>query len=100
MADKKVLERCVQFHKALSNPVRLRIVEELLQRELCQCEIFPKIGLAQSTLSSYLSQLVRVGILAERRDGQRKLYRIANERIANLLELTKKTLQEVIEGTS
>ena len=36
----------IQFHKALANPERLRIVELLEQGEMCQCDIYPAIGLA------------------------------------------------------
>ncbi|MGD2072348.1 MAG: metalloregulator ArsR/SmtB family transcription factor [Candidatus Thorarchaeota archaeon] len=74
------------FHKALSNPTRLEIVDLLLDGELCQCEIFPKIGLSQSTVSSYLTQLVKAGILKVRKDGTRKLYSLTNSRIVKLIE--------------
>ncbi len=96
MTDEQLLMRCVEFHKALSNPVRLRIVEELLEGELCQCEILPRIGLAQPTISAYLSQLVRVGILAERREGKRKLYRIASHEISELMRLTRKAISSMM----
>jgi DNA-binding transcriptional ArsR family regulator len=74
------------FHKALSNPERLRIVDFLADGEQCQCEIFPRIGLSQSTVSAYLTQLVRAGILKVRRDGTRKLYSISDPRIRRMIE--------------
>jgi ArsR family transcriptional regulator len=95
VSDDKLLNWRVEFHKALSNPIRLRIVEDLLEGEECQCEIFPRIGLSQSTVSSYLSQLVDAGILESRRDGKRKLYSISNEEIAGLLQRIKETVESV-----
>ncbi len=89
MVDERTIERCAQFFKALSNPERLRILDELLSEELCQCELFPRVQLAQSTVSSYLSQLVRVGVLKHRKEGQRKIYTIADPRISELLKLTR-----------
>ncbi len=83
--DEKLLRWRTDFHKALSNPIRLQIVESLLKGEKCQCEIFPEIGLSQSSVSAYLSQLVRAGILNVRRDGIRKLYSIATPRIFRVL---------------
>ena len=83
--DEKLLKWRTEFHKALSNPIRLQIVESLLKGERCQCEIFPEIGLSQSSVSAYLSQLVRAGILNVRRDGTRKLYSIATPRILGML---------------
>lgn len=86
MTTDREMEWRVQFHKALSNPVRLRIVEFLADGEQCQCEIFPKIGLSQSTISAYLTQLVRTGILQVRRDGTRKLYSLSDRRVKRMIE--------------
>jgi len=86
MSTDREMEWRVQFHKALSNPVRLRIVEFLAGGEQCQCEIFPEIGLSQSTLSAYLTQLVRAGILKVRRDGTRKLYSLSDKRVKRMIE--------------
>lgn len=76
----------VYFHKALSNPERLKIVDFLADGEQCQCDIFPQIGLSQSTVSAYLTQLVRSGILNVRRDGTRKLYSLSDSRIRRMIE--------------
>ena len=78
-----------EFHKALSNPVRLQIVELVLDGEMCQCDIFPAIGHSQSTVSSYLSQLVRSGILKVKRDGTRKLYSISDPGILKALDIMR-----------
>ena len=82
----KETEWMVHFHKALNNPERLKIVDILLEGEQCQCDIFRQIGLSQSTVSSYLTQLVRAGILNVRRDGTRKLYGFSDVRIQRLIE--------------
>ncbi len=83
--DKKTEWR-VHFHKALSNPERLKIVDFLAEGEQCQCDIFPHIGLAQSTVSAYLTQLVRAGVLNVRRDRTRKLYSLSDPRIRTMVE--------------
>lgn len=86
------------FHKALGNPVRLDIVDFLLGGEQCQCDIFPRIGLAQSTVSAYLTQMVRAGILRVRKDGVRKLYRISDNRVERMIEQTRKLAQEMVSS--
>ncbi|MFW9801953.1 MAG: ArsR/SmtB family transcription factor [Candidatus Thorarchaeota archaeon] len=85
MIDRKTEWR-VHFHKALSNPERLRIIDFLADGEQCQCDIFPQIGLSQSTVSAYLTQLVRAGILSVRRDGTRKLYSLSDPRIRRMID--------------
>ncbi|MHA1769523.1 MAG: ArsR/SmtB family transcription factor [Candidatus Thorarchaeota archaeon] len=65
---------------------RLKTVDSLVDEEICQCEIFPQTGLFQSTVSAYLNQLVRAGILTVRRDGTRKLYRVGDRRIRRMIQ--------------
>ncbi len=85
----KVDEWRIEFHKALGNPVRLQIVDYLAAGEQCQCDIFPKFGLAQSTISAYLTKMVKAGILSYRKDGTRKLYSIASQEIMKIVEYIK-----------
>ncbi len=86
LIESKVINWRAEFHKALSNPVRLQIVDLLLDGEHCQCDIFPQIGLSQSTVSAYLSQLLKAGILNVRRDGTRKLYSISDNRLLKMVK--------------
>ncbi|MFC1755664.1 ArsR/SmtB family transcription factor, partial [Thermoproteota archaeon] len=56
--------------KALSDETRLKIVEFLLDREKCVCEIFPHVKRTQSTVSIHLSKLEQVGIVESRKEGK------------------------------
>jgi ArsR family transcriptional regulator, arsenate/arsenite/antimonite-responsive transcriptional repressor len=52
--------------KALADRQRLRIVHLLLGAEgeaVCLCEIQPRLGLSQGTVSHHLKQLVEAGLL-------------------------------------
>ena len=86
------------FHKALSNPIRLEIVDFLLDGEQCQCEIFPKFGLAQSTVSAYLTQLVRAGILKIRKDGTRKMYSLTDSKITKIITDMRLLANDKVSG--
>ena len=96
MAGDDEIKWRVEFHKALSNPNRLEILDIIGNEEICQCEIFPKMGLAQSTISAYLAQMVRAGVLQERKDGTRKLYSISDPRIRRIIEETQAIAAEVV----
>jgi len=97
MADDEKIRWRVEFHKALGNPNRLEILDFIGEEEICQCEIFPKIGLAQSTISAYLTQMVRAGILQERKDGTRKLYRISSPHIRKIVDETQIMANEMVK---
>ena len=56
--------------KALSEPVRLRIVHLLLDKgELCVCDIVDTLELSQSVISRHLAYLRNSGLLDTRREG-------------------------------
>ena len=57
--------------KAMANPVRLMIVDELRHGKKCLCELMPKFDLDQSTLSRHISQLKKVGIISEKNEPKR-----------------------------
>jgi len=62
--------------KALSHPIRLQIVEALQGRERCLCELQPLFPRHKSTLSRHVAALKRVGLVAERPDGVRRMLRL------------------------
>lgn len=85
------------FHRALGNPVRLEILDFLSEGEQCQCDIFPRIGLSQSTVSAYLNQMVRANILKVRRDGVRKLYSLSSPQVRAIVEETRLLARRMTE---
>ncbi len=62
--------RIAEVAKALSEPVRVSIVEVLRRSpaEVCQCELVPLFDIPQSTLSHHLAKLTDAGLVdVERR---------------------------------
>lgn len=72
--------------KAMSNPTRLMIIDELGHGEKCLCELIPKFDLDQSTLSRHISQLKKAGIVSERKEGVRVMLSLATPCITNIFE--------------
>ncbi|HNT73311.1 MAG: metalloregulator ArsR/SmtB family transcription factor [Methanothrix sp.] len=88
----------VKILAALSDPIRLEIIEFLGGEERCVCEIVPAFGRAQSTISKHLSILNEAGILERRIDGKRTLYRVKNPRLFDLLRVVDSlALEEISE---
>lgn len=56
--------------KALSHPMRLRMLALLKDGELCVCQMMEVFDLAASTTSEHLSELRRAGLLRERKEGR------------------------------
>lgn len=72
--------------KALAHPVRLRMVEGLLRHECNVNKIVYVLKLPQSTVSQHLAILKNRGIVAVRKDGVKTCYRVADKRVAQLLQ--------------
>lgn len=68
------------YFKGLADINRLRIINLLLQGELCGCDIQFVIGSSQSNVSRHLTYLKRSGLVSDRRAGYRVYYRLVNDR--------------------
>jgi ArsR family transcriptional regulator len=57
------------FH-ALSDPLRIQVLELLRSQELCVCELCEHLGVTQSKLSFHLKTLKEAGLVRARQDGR------------------------------
>jgi ArsR family transcriptional regulator len=64
----------VKAFKALSDESRIRIVNLLLERECCVCEVVQALDVSQTRASRNLGMLYDAGFLKMRKDGLWSLY--------------------------
>lgn len=64
------------YFKGLADVNRLRIINLLLNGELCGCDIQYVIGASQSNVSRHLAYLKKSGLVSDRRAGYRVYYRL------------------------
>jgi ArsR family transcriptional regulator len=90
------MRELIKAFKALSDETRLRILNLLLERECCVCEVMQVLDISESRASRNLSALYDAGFLKLRREGLWSLYSIDKEGLkphyTNLLEAVKKAL--------
>ena len=75
------MRELVKAFKSLSDETRLRILNLLLERECCVCEVMQALGISQTRASRNLSALYDAGFLKLRKDGLWSLYSIDRERM-------------------
>jgi ArsR family transcriptional regulator len=69
-ASDRNLDTAIAKFKALSDPIRLHVIELLRQQEMCVCDLCEQIGVAQSKLSFHLKTLREAGLLNSRQQGR------------------------------
>ena len=57
------------FH-ALSDPLRIQVLELLRSHELCVCELCDRLGTSQSKLSFHLKTLKEANLVRPRQEGR------------------------------
>lgn len=68
-------EKKVEIFKALANPVRLDIIDLLLEGEKCVCEIQQALKkYEQPHISKSLSRLKSIGLIKDRKEGLNVYY--------------------------
>jgi len=80
----------------LADPNRVRILNLLLHGELCGCDIQYVLGASQPNVSRHLTYLKNCGLLADRRDGFRVFYSLAEHKqgvLAALFEFLAKAFR-------
>jgi DNA-binding transcriptional ArsR family regulator len=70
--------------QAISEPRRREILELIRNRELAAGEIAARFDVTRPAISQHLTVLKSAGLVTERRDGVRRLYRARPEGLAEL----------------
>jgi len=87
------MQDLIKAMKALSDETRLRILNVLLERECCVCEVMQALDISQSRASRNLGILQEAGFLKEKRDGVWIVYSIdwqtANRYATSVAKLLK-----------
>lgn len=87
MQREQDIERASRSLKAMSHPLRLRILCTLGEREVSVQDIVECVGTSQSNISQHLAILRDKGILASRKDANRVYYRVGDARTLRLIDM-------------
>jgi ArsR family transcriptional regulator len=71
---KKILH--IEIFKALSDESRLRMLNLLMQKELCVCEIEAILDMSQSNVSRHLNKLKNAAVVISKKESQWTYYKI------------------------
>ncbi|UWG98060.1 metalloregulator ArsR/SmtB family transcription factor [Dehalobacter sp. DCM] len=87
--------------KALGEQTRLKIIKLLSSKDLCVCELEEIMQFSQPRISQHLKVLKQVGLVKERKDGQRRVCSLdttlLNSTMEEFIDYIAKPLKEIPE---
>jgi ArsR family transcriptional regulator len=83
------IDRASRSLKAMSHPLRLKILCTLGDQEISVQDIVERVGTSQSNISQHLAILRDKGILASRKDANRVYYRVGDSRTLRLIGMMR-----------
>jgi ArsR family transcriptional regulator len=90
VVDEEKLEELAEFFKALSHPVRLKIISILIEGKQCVKNLGELLNMSQPSVSQHLSILRSRGIVGWKREGSVICYYIKDDRILKLYNMLMK----------
>lgn len=96
LAREEDVERASRSLKAISHPLRLKILCVLGDKEFSVQDIVSCVGTSQSNISQHLAILRDKDVLASRKDANRVFYRVGDTRTLKLISM----MQEVFCSVS
>ena len=86
-------EQQAALMRVLAHPVRLQILDVCKEGECCVCHLTAVLKQRQPYVSQQLMALRDAGLVADRKEGTLVYYRLADERVAELLALARESLR-------
>lgn len=83
------IDRASRSLKAMSHPLRLKILCTLGDQEVSVQEIVERVGTSQSNISQHLAILRDKGILSSRKDANRVFYKVVDSRTLQLIGMMR-----------
>lgn len=72
---------CVEFCKALADETRQKILQMLVEREMCVGDIVEAFEISQPSISHHLNVLRQFNLVLSRKEGQRVYYRANQDNV-------------------
>ncbi|MCU0840374.1 MAG: metalloregulator ArsR/SmtB family transcription factor [Thiobacillaceae bacterium] len=83
------IEQASRALKAMSHPLRLKILCVLGDKEISVQDIVDNVGTSQSNISQHLAILRDKGVLRTRKDANRVYYRVSDTRTLQLIGMMR-----------
>lgn len=97
MTDEKMTQVAARL-KILGEPMRLKILRAICEREKSVQEIVQEVGAGQANVSKHLSLMLESGIVERRKEGLNCYYRLSDESVFEICQIALKSVEKTLSG--
>ena len=97
--DQPVYAAKADLFRALGHPVRIRVLELLVEGEQPVSALLADLGIEPSTLSQHLAVVKRTGLVVSSRSGNAVTYRLADPSVGRFLAAARAVLAATLDRT-
>lgn len=83
--SQELVQQLADLFKVLGDPTRLKIVQILLDKEMCVSDIADSMGMGQSAISHQLRVLRQARLVTFRKEGKTAWYSLNDHHVVTLL---------------
>jgi DNA-binding transcriptional ArsR family regulator len=95
-----LIELIARRFRAMSEPMRIRLLDHLRDGEATVGELSEAVGASQQNISKHLALLADAGVLGRRKDGNHVYYRIVDDDVLSLCEDVCGSLEQQLRTLS
>lgn len=95
---REALELIAARFRAMGEPLRLRILQELERRECSVSSLAEMVGSTQPNVSKHLKVLQEAGLVKRRQQGNRAFYSIADPMVFELCDIICSRLRDRLQA--
>ena len=93
-STRQLYELKAEIIQAAAHPIRLAIIEYLVEGEQCVCDIVDYVEAQRSNVSRHLSVMLKAGVVESRKDGLKVMYSLKTPCIVKFLGCVEEALKE------
>ncbi|MBS3814352.1 winged helix-turn-helix transcriptional regulator [Candidatus Bipolaricaulota bacterium] len=98
-SPERLFELRAEIAKALSHPIRLRMIEILAKEgDKCVRELTESVELSQSSISKHLKTLKSSGVVSSHKEGVKTYYSLATPCVNNFFKCMDKVIREDLQN--
>jgi len=98
--SKRLYKLMADVLSAAGHEIRLAILDYLIDGERCVCDIAEHVGANRSNVSRHLAVLLNAGLVAQRKDGLKIMYRLRTPCILQITTCVTDVLRQRAQETN